>query len=365
MNTIQRDKTTLALLIDADNISAKYIPVIMDEIPRYGIATYKRIYGDFTDSQMASWRPELLKRSISPVQQFSNVKSHKKGEKAGKNATDSALIIDAMDILYAGKIDGFIIVSSDSDFTRLAVRLRESNMLVIGMGCTKTSESFRRACTRFVNIENLYNDELENNPEQDSAAKAKQKEETKKKSTKDESEASTDKSSKKTSAKATDSTKESEKLEIGPSLKDVESVIAGVIRTDMNAGCMTGLSQIGSALNNCFPDFDVRNFGYTQLSKMIANMERFKLSKTNTGYNVELANTETNTKAVAKFILDQIKSTKGKRLTLSSLSSSVRKSFPHFNYKDAGYAQFYKFVKSINGIKITGTLNKHAELEKK
>ena len=363
MDTTQRDKTTLALLIDADNISAKYIPVIMDEIPRYGIATYKRIYGDFTDAQMSSWRPELLKRSILPVQQFSNVKSHKKGEKAGKNATDSALIIDAMDILYAGKIDGFIIVSSDSDFTRLAVRLRESNMLVIGMGCNITAESFRMACTRFVNIENLYKDEIENYPDEHLSTKSEQKEAASKKSTKAAEKASGTKAGKKAGAKSADSAKEQEN--IGPSLKDVESVIAGVIRTDINAGCMTGLSQIGSALNTCFPDFDVRNFGYTQLHKMIASMERFTLTKTNTGYDVQLANTEVNAKAVAEFIIEQLKATKGKRLTLSSLSSSVRKNFPHFNYKDAGYAQFYKFIKNIDGIKITGTINKHAELEKK
>ena len=111
------DEPRLALLIDADNISAKYLPVILNEIPRYGVATYRRIYGDFTDPQAAKWRPKLLDNSITPVQQFSNVKSHKPGEKAGKNATDSTLIIDAMDILYAGKVDGFVIVSSDSDFT--------------------------------------------------------------------------------------------------------------------------------------------------------------------------------------------------------------------------------------------------------
>ena len=358
MDTIQRDKTTLALLIDADNISAKYLPVIMDEIPRYGIATYKRIYGDFTDTQMASWRPELLKRSISPVQQFSNIKSHKKGEKAGKNATDSALIIDAMDILYAGKIDGFVIVSSDSDFTRLAVRLRESNMIVIGMGCTKTSESFRQACTKFVNIENLYNDELENNQEKQTNTETKQKNAGKAKENKTSTATAKSNASKKT-------TSNEKEPELGPSLQDVENVIAGVIRTDMNSGCITELSQIGSSLNNCFPDFDVRNFGYTQLHKMIADMERFTLNKTNTSYNIELANIETSTKEVAKFIVTTLKEAKNKRLTLSSLSSAVHKRFPHFNYKDAGYAQFYKFVKSINGVKITGTLNKHAELENK
>ena len=114
----------LALLIDSDNISAKYLSIILNELPRHGVTTYRRIYGDFTDPQAAAWRKVLLDNAITPIQQYSNVKNHKPGESAGKNATDSALIIDAMDILYAGKVDGFVIVSSDSDFTRLAQRLR-------------------------------------------------------------------------------------------------------------------------------------------------------------------------------------------------------------------------------------------------
>ena len=115
-----------ALLIDADNISAKYISVILEELSTYGITTYKRIYGDWTSTQASKWKNQLLENSVIPVQQFSNT--------VGKNATDSTLIIDAMDILYTGNVEGFCIVSSDSDFTRLASRLRESGMEVIGMG---------------------------------------------------------------------------------------------------------------------------------------------------------------------------------------------------------------------------------------
>ena len=138
-----------ALLIDADNISAKYIGDILEELSTYGITTYKRIYGDWTSTQATKWKSELLENSVIPVQQFSNT--------VGKNATDSTLIIDAMDILYTGNVEGFCIVSSDSDFTRLASRLRESGMEVIGMGEEKTPRSFRVACTRFVNLENLGN----------------------------------------------------------------------------------------------------------------------------------------------------------------------------------------------------------------
>lgn len=144
-----------ALLIDSDNISAKYIDSILDEMTRHGVATYRRIYGDFTDYHMNKWKSELAERSITPIQQFRNT--------TGKNATDSALIIDAMDILYAGNVEGFCIVSSDGDFTRLASRLRESGMEVIGMGESKTPKSFRGACSVFTNIELLLEGDKEEN----------------------------------------------------------------------------------------------------------------------------------------------------------------------------------------------------------
>ena len=153
------DNKRFALLIDADNISAKYIGAILEELSTYGITTYKRIYGDWTSTQATKWKGELLENSVIPVQQFSNT--------VGKNATDSTLIIDAMDILYTGNVDGFCIVSSDSDFTRLASRLRESGMEVIGMGEEKTPRSFRVACSRFVNLENLGNQDVDTESKDD------------------------------------------------------------------------------------------------------------------------------------------------------------------------------------------------------
>ena len=141
------EEKRFAVLIDSENISARYISSILDEMTKYGVVTYKRIYGDWTSAQTTRWKKELLENSIMPIQQFSNT--------AGKNATDSALIIDAMDILYTGNVDGFCIVSSDSDFTRLASRLRESGMQVIGMGEEKTPRSFRAACSVFTTLEVL------------------------------------------------------------------------------------------------------------------------------------------------------------------------------------------------------------------
>lgn len=135
----------IAVLIDADNVSQKYIQYILDEIVNHGTPTYKRIYGDWTKPQLASWKELLLEYSITPIQQYSYT--------TGKNATDSALIIDAMDILYSKNVDGFCIVSSDSDFTKLASRLREAGMYVLGMGEKKTPRAFIAACEKFKYLE--------------------------------------------------------------------------------------------------------------------------------------------------------------------------------------------------------------------
>jgi uncharacterized LabA/DUF88 family protein len=137
----------LAVLIDADNTSASHADNLLEEIAKYGTPTVKRAYGDWTDQHLVRWRDQFVKQAIQPVQQFAYTK--------GKNASDSALIIDAMDLLYSGNLDAFAIVSSDSDFTRLAMRLRESGATVYGLGRRKTPESFRAACNRFIFLENL------------------------------------------------------------------------------------------------------------------------------------------------------------------------------------------------------------------
>ena len=217
-----------ALLIDADNISAKYIGDILEELSTYGITTYKRIYGDWTSTQATKWKSELLENSVIPVQQFSNT--------VGKNATDSTLIIDAMDILYTGNVEGFCIVSSDSDFTRLASRLRESGMEVIGMGEEKTPRSFRVACTRFVNLENLGN--------QDDDAKDVIKD-------KDNS----------------------------ISRETIYIAITNIINENENKGKSVELAAVGNRLVNMYPDFDVRNYGYSLLSKFVEDAGLFLLEK--------------------------------------------------------------------------------------
>lgn len=136
-----------AVLIDADNIPYGNVKAMMEEIAKYGTPTFKRIYGDWTKPNVTGWKSVLLENAITPIQQYSYT--------SGKNATDSAMIIDAMDILYTGRVDGFCLVSSDSDFTRLATRLREASMVVIGIGERKTPEPFITACDKFIYIEIL------------------------------------------------------------------------------------------------------------------------------------------------------------------------------------------------------------------
>src|SRR4051812_30789716 len=137
----------LAVLIDADNVPYSNVKGMLEEIAKYGTPTFKRIYGDWTKPTIAGWKSVLLQNAITPIQQYSYT--------VGKNASDSAMIIDAMDILYTGRVDGFCIISSDSDFTRLALRLREAGMKIIGMGEKKTPEPFIVACDKFIYIEIL------------------------------------------------------------------------------------------------------------------------------------------------------------------------------------------------------------------
>jgi len=141
------DQTRLAVLIDADNAHAKHLDALLVEIAKFGTASVRRAYGDWTSTQLNPWKPLLLEHSVQPIQQYSY--TH------GKNATDSALIIDAMDLLHAGHVDGFCLVSSDSDFTRLAARIREQGLRVLGFGERKTPGPFVAACNTFVYVENL------------------------------------------------------------------------------------------------------------------------------------------------------------------------------------------------------------------
>lgn len=289
-----------ALLIDADNISAKYISDILEELSTYGITTYKRIYGDWTSTQATKWKGELLENSVIPVQQFSNT--------VGKNATDSTLIIDAMDILYTGNVEGFCIVSSDSDFTRLASRLRESGMEVIGMGEEKTPRSFRVACTRFVNLENLSNQD-EDAEHQDNK----------------------------------DNT-------IGREV--IYNAITNIINENANKGKNVELAAVGNRLVNMYPDFDVRNYGYSLLSRFVEDAGLFLLEKNQNVITISLKDNEQSQEEIRNYVKEAIYKTGAKGIGISELSNLVYNKYSSFNVKDFGYSQFSKFVQSTEGVEL-------------
>ena len=312
------DDLRYAVLIDSDNISAKYIRYILDEMTKYGAVTYKRIYGDWTSTQTSRWKKELLENSISPIQQFSNT--------AGKNATDSALIIDAMDILYTGNVDGFCIVSSDGDFTRLAGRLRESGMDVIGMGETKTPRSFRAACTVFTNLELLAAQEDENRKEK------------------------TPENNRRKKSDKTHGTTE----EFTLSKQDVEEAIAEIITGNENNGKDTGLGEIGSRLVKKYSDFDVRTFGYSTLSKFIEEMERFETVKDHHNVFVRMKDSRLAREQLEEYVLTLIRGAGKSGMDLGFTGQKVHNAFPDFNVKEYGYATFSKFLQSIGHLRIEG-----------
>ena len=292
------DDKRFALLIDSDNVSAKYIDVILDEMTRHGIVTYRRIYGDFTTNQMHRWKDELAERSITPIQQFQNT--------TGKNSTDSALIIDAMDILYEGNVEGFCLVSSDSDFTRLASRLRESGMEVIGMGESKTPKSFRGACSVFTDIELLLDSE---------------------------------------SGKSGGKKKKQNVV----SVKKISDAIIEVITTNENNGKDTGLGEIGSAMVKKYSDFDVRNYGYSSLSKFIEEIEGFELRRNKSTVTVVLQN---DTSEIIEYAIKCVDKEGIEGIDISQLANRVYDRYPNFRASKLGYATFQKFIHSIPELQV-------------
>lgn len=231
---MEKDKR-IAVLIDADNVSEKYIKYIIDEISNHGTPTYKRIYGDWTKPQLAPWKNVLLNYSITPIQQYNYT--------TGKNSTDAALIIDAMDILYSKNVDGFCIVSSDSDFTKLAARLREAGMYVIGMGEKKTPTPFIAACEKFKYLEVLAS--MASKPTETTSIKETQKH---------------------------------EEAKVGmTSIDKLIEVIKTIITEISDEDGWAFLGELGSTLNKRYPDFDTRNYGYAKLTPFVASLKQFEI----------------------------------------------------------------------------------------
>ncbi len=228
----------LAVLIDADNIPANYVKEMMEEIAKYGVPTIKRIYGDWTSPYVKKWKGVLLENAITPVQQYSYT--------VGKNATDSAMIIDAMDILYNGKVNGFCLVSSDSDFTRLATRLREASMKVYGIGQKKTPNPFIVACDKFIYLEILKQQTPAPEPANKTKSKAG-KQITPKKPTFDK---------------------------ITPK---VIKLIANTVDDLADDDGWAFLGDVGTLLLKKQPNFDSRNYGFQKLTPLIKSTKKFEI----------------------------------------------------------------------------------------
>jgi len=208
-----RDTTRLAVLIDADNASATVVKELLEEVAKYGTATIKRAYGDWTTQNLVGWKAHLHRHAIQPMQQFAYTQ--------GKNSTDSAFIIDAMDLLYAGNVDGFCLVSSDSDFTRLATRMREAGKVVYGLGERKTPEAFIAACDKFVFFEVL-----------------------------------------------TKPTSSAPVVQV-PDIPDLKELLTHAIKETARDNGWSRLSGVGSYIGKNHTSFDARNYGFTKLSELV------------------------------------------------------------------------------------------------
>jgi len=267
----------IALLIDAENVSEKYIKYILDELSNYGIPTYKKIYGDWSSDAMKRWKNVIMTFSINPVQQYSYT--------TGKNSSDSALIIDAMDILYTGNVQGFCIVSSDSDFTRLATRLREAGKTVIGMGERKTPKALISACDKFIYLEVLVPKEekfmrkrfeykpdrkIKEKPVKDIAPEIK---------IEPAIEIPQIIETPVIDVPQPPAFIEEQDNHVGENIYEIVNAIKVIVNEISNDDGLASLADIGNALTRRFPEFDARNYGFTKFSQFMNSLNDFEVVK--------------------------------------------------------------------------------------
>lgn len=296
------DETRFAVLIDAENISPKYIQIIFDEVSNYGISTYRRIYGDWTSTRNNRWKEVLLDNSITPIQQYSYTE--------GKNSSDSAMIIDAMDILYTLSVDGYVLVSSDSDFTRLASRLRESGMTVIGMGESKTPNAFISACNTFKYLDILFASHAEAEEEEGHEHDAGKAPNVKSlhvaegsvskphvKSIGKANEAVTGdsgehkdvallsrkewKKGRNNDSKSCGEAKKNGKRDVPrpqTTILAIRKALRSIVRENSDEEDWISLANLGNQLSKRFPDFDVRNYGHQKLVTFIESFHEFEVA---------------------------------------------------------------------------------------
>ncbi len=300
-----------AILIDSENVSAKYIESIFDELSRLGSITVRKIYGDWSRNTNGWDKDCLLSYSIQPVQQFSYT--------TGKNSTDSAMIIDAMDLLYTSNIDGFCLVTSDSDFTRLASRLREAGKQVIGMGERKTPKAFVSACTSFKILDSLVTEDLN---------RISSKSGTQDNTVSDESSIT--------------------------SIRDIKKTVYNIIDENDDKDKKTHMGEIGSRLVNKYPDFDVRNYGYSKLSTFLS--EEFDDLDIDSGRQkfVSIKNHMDPKSAVKVKIIKLINESSETMYNMGKLNTDLKSVIPGFSIKKYGYSKFSSFLKSFGCFEVVG-----------
>ncbi len=288
-----------AVLIDAENISAQYVNLIFEELSNIDskndsvIVTYRRIYGDWTKSNVGKWKEVLLDHSIQPIQQYAYT--------TGKNASDSAMIIDAMDILYSGNVQGFCLVSSDSDFTRLATRLRESGMQVIGMGESKANQAFTRAFSTFKYLDLLSSD--------------------------------------------------SEHQENNAKRAEVGEIIKKIILEHGDNNAKINIGELGSRLQKIQPDFDVKHFGYTQLSKFLSSFDFLELKEEDSSRTAYLKKNEQD-KDMEAILYEIVKTNKNQKMDLGQLNKIIKNEYPNFNVKSLGYSTLMKYIDDLTTLEV-------------
>ena len=366
----------IALLIDADNISSKYISVILSELSKYGKITIRRMYGDWSQERLRSWMNCSAGYSLTPVMQPNNT--------PGKNASDIGLIIDAMDTLYANSVQGFCIVSSDGDFNKLATRLRESGKVVIGMGEKKTPESFRVSCERFIFLDvisgNADTDEEENSS---SRSKGKDKKKSSGKNTGNTASktasanaapAGNGGSRKRAGTAAAEPAKPAENFEEflpgensaeEPDFTDkaeIEAAIVKMITDNAADGKETGLGEIGSRLVKIFPDFDIRNYHYSKLSAFLKDLPSLSVVTRDSG--VWISQKITADSEIEKQILAIFHRHKADDLMLSVLKEELEDMNPNLDatIRKSGVTRFSVYLnRNIHSVEVNG---RHVSLVK-
>ncbi len=367
----------IALLIDADNISAKYISAVLSELSKYGKITIRRMYGDWSQDRLHSWLSKSSGFSLTPVMQPNNT--------PGKNASDIGLIIDAMDILYGGDVQGFCIVSSDGDFNKLATRLREAGKVVIGMGEKKTPESFRVSCERFIFLDVIESSEME---AEDTARKANKKSAAKKKSNSSASGKNSKKAGKSAAEAAVADTSvtygnadtarsgmltgsdeflgyvasDAEDDSDGDGVTDLSTIEAAIVKMITENNAETGLGEIGSRLVKIFPDFDIRNYHYTKLSEFLKDFPSLAVNNRDNAVWVSLKSTPDN--EVEKQILSIFKKHGTTDMNISALKNELDDLNPNLDatIRKSGVSRFSVYLnRKIPTVEVNG---RHVTLKK-